>query len=392
MSTLLDQLELDPMVLPNQQITRFVRDLIKSGKLEAGSRIPPTSQLARQWRTHVPVVHGAMSQLMKEGLLARRPGKGTYVLAQEEKLSRVAIYMMGEQAGVTGTLATALLAELQKVMREQDIDPDIWFDSRPRAERDTVWPALAQAVQSRQVDAVILPQASPAIVDWIARLNIPYAVYGCSHHPHSVSEDRHLIAELPLRGLKDQGCSSVGLITGMHPDTKPNWQDKVHGSWEFHEHFHTIARQLALEVRPRWVFHPPYPEHVKLVESAEVFGYESFHRLWAQADRPQGLVITDNVMAQGVIKAMLELQVQIPGELKIVSARQSAYELFAPMPISHLVINDAEAARMLMLQIRRQFEGETCKMIHVAPALVMARPRPCGKGIEVGGELVEQST
>ena len=59
----------------------FVRDTLLElvGGLEVGAAIPPERRLAAQLGVSRPTLRAAIEELVREGLLLRRHGSGTYV-------------------------------------------------------------------------------------------------------------------------------------------------------------------------------------------------------------------------------------------------------------------------------------------------------------------------
>jgi DNA-binding FadR family transcriptional regulator len=64
-----------------RQIADQIRGLIKSGEFQAGSRLPPERDLAKQLGVSRPSVREALIALEVEGLVEVRIGSGIYVLA-----------------------------------------------------------------------------------------------------------------------------------------------------------------------------------------------------------------------------------------------------------------------------------------------------------------------
>ncbi len=61
------------------QLERSIRDGIRAGRLRAGSRLPPSRELAHELGISRGVVVEAYSQLVAEGYLVARPGDGTRI-------------------------------------------------------------------------------------------------------------------------------------------------------------------------------------------------------------------------------------------------------------------------------------------------------------------------
>lgn len=62
-----------------QQLARYFRLKIESGRMVSGDRLPPTRDLARQLGVGRISVVNAYAQLQEDGLIAAHPGRGTYV-------------------------------------------------------------------------------------------------------------------------------------------------------------------------------------------------------------------------------------------------------------------------------------------------------------------------
>lgn len=66
-----------------QQLARYFRQQIESGRLGPGDRLPPSRDLALQLGIGRISVVNAYAQLQAEGLVAAHPGRGTYVIGAQ---------------------------------------------------------------------------------------------------------------------------------------------------------------------------------------------------------------------------------------------------------------------------------------------------------------------
>lgn len=73
------------------QLARNLRGLITSGELAVGERIPTTAELTRELGVSTTTVNQAIGELVREGLLSRRPRLGTFVTGRVPRTSMAAI-------------------------------------------------------------------------------------------------------------------------------------------------------------------------------------------------------------------------------------------------------------------------------------------------------------
>ena len=73
------KIDLDSSTAIYLQIAHHFRDLIVSGQLPPGRRLPPEREIAEEYRISRGTVRQAMNALVNEGLVERAVGKGTFV-------------------------------------------------------------------------------------------------------------------------------------------------------------------------------------------------------------------------------------------------------------------------------------------------------------------------
>jgi len=104
----------------HEQIVRYVERQILSGAFPAHHRLPPATQLARQWGASYVTVQRAMAQLTSAGLIERKPRRGTFVRSHSEKAVigiLIALNMMDE----TSYFHRAVIKHLrEQVMQKKD--------------------------------------------------------------------------------------------------------------------------------------------------------------------------------------------------------------------------------------------------------------------------------
>ncbi|MDP9609115.1 GntR family transcriptional regulator [Streptomyces demainii] len=71
-----------------EQIADALRAGIRTGRLLPGERLPAEDKLAARYRTSVPTLQRALSELVAEGLIDKRHGVGTFVRTPRRRIER----------------------------------------------------------------------------------------------------------------------------------------------------------------------------------------------------------------------------------------------------------------------------------------------------------------
>ena len=344
-----------------ERLRRHVRDLVVSGKLSPGDQLPAVHELANRWRTNVRTVHLALRTLIREGLLTSIPRVGIYVGAPEAKLTRVGIVGTQDVLAPGGSkFIRSIHQQLQDLLASQGIEVSIWLDSRPQDQQNTPWEALRTAAAERKIQAIIVPALTWERLDWMEKLPVCAAYVTSALLPNTVHFNALQFIDLSLERLVAQGCRSAGFLypnlIGVHcPNREREQVSALVG------HFIDRATDLGVEVRNEWVRLRKVNEDIGIRNHLDqTFGYQEFHDLWAGSRRPEGLIVGDDVVMQGVVTAILEAGIRVPDELKIVSSKNKNVELLSPFPISHVVLDEREVAQALIEQIQIQFRGDRC--------------------------------
>jgi DNA-binding LacI/PurR family transcriptional regulator len=86
-------------------------------------------------------------------------------------------------------------------------------------------------------------------------------------------------------------------------------------------------------------------------------------RLWAQPERPDGLVVFPDSIASGAIHALLALGVKVPDDLRLVLHRNRGVPLLCPLPATFLEADPDEMAAVLVRQVRELHAGKQVRKV-----------------------------
>lgn len=77
---------IDPLsaTAPYLQLARILRDRISSGEIEPGRRLPSLMELEQEFPLARNTIRKALDVLKAEGLVVASPGRGLFVVEQED--------------------------------------------------------------------------------------------------------------------------------------------------------------------------------------------------------------------------------------------------------------------------------------------------------------------
>lgn len=120
-----------------EQITEQIEQLILSGKLRSGDRLPTERELAEQFQASRTAVREAMKTLAQKGLVDMRPGRGTIVIDGTSQAMRHSLGLM-MRVGQAGSPEN--LVEVREIL-----EPEIAALAAARAGKEDI-AALQEAV------------------------------------------------------------------------------------------------------------------------------------------------------------------------------------------------------------------------------------------------------
>jgi len=130
---------------------------------------------------------------------------------------------------------------------------------------------------------------------------IPIVYLDAFDASNAVGFDPRWLYKLGLGQLRAAGCRSLGILYLGEIEAQT---------------FSSVTRYLErhhVRTRPQWL--KACPEG----SCAEQGGYEAFCALWKSTPRPEGLLVADDMVCRGVLRAILHLGIELPGQLRLVT-------------------------------------------------------------------------
>ncbi len=118
------------------------------------------------------------------------------------------------------------------------------------------------------------------------------------------------------------------------------WQEKDNsGGWV--QVFRSSLRKAGVPIRDEWIrceVHPSQPGA----------GWEEFREIWlASKEKPDGLLVCDDLLMRDATAAICEARVRVPDQLMIVTHANRGSGIHYPFPVWQMEFDPDEFARLL---------------------------------------------
>lgn len=315
------------------QVADIIAEHIKSNDLKPGDTIPPYRELVTLLGASDGTVRRALGILEERGAIERGQGRGTFV-KDRLAVGEVAMLAWSDMMRPSnfpcyGMIASALI----KVLCEQNPN---WRAKMHMGQAPTggVAPAgtfdlLEPDVLKRLRGVFSFPSAKQLgnLVPELKAANVPLVILTESDTEYSVCIDRRSFYALALAELRAAGCRRVGVVyLGQSRPDLDNDPEFARGD---------------IETRPEWIIGLGQSSTASALEGA---AYASFLRLWEQPERPDGLVVADDICCGGILRAILQLGIRLPDMLRLVSHANRGHDLPYDQPVTRVEFDAEEIA------------------------------------------------
>jgi len=340
-------------------VAEDLRSQIASGRHKEGEQLPSIQQLVRTYGVSLSTVRQSLQELSNEGLIRAEHGRGVFVndrISSGEFAIVVQAKRLSESASPYHRLGCTALAA---VLHEEfpGCQTRLHVGKRPRwgdAFADTL-DLLERHVSSRLRGVFSLEDIS-SIEESLLEKGIPLVAVGTPSARYCVYFDSRQLVTLGLKQLRKVGCRSVGIIRFSGPDAVGVEIRREKTKWQQHDsEFHSYTVQ---------------PESANSVERR---GYECFMDLWQRPGRPEGVLVGDDILGRGVLRAILQLGISVPQELRLVSHSNRGVELPYHLPVTRLEFDHGRLVREAVAMMSKLLGGEKPQRRHVvlSPELIV---------------------
>ncbi len=345
--------QVNPPLMRHEEIATVLREEVLSSH-SPGERLPPDTVNAERFGVSVVTLREAMRLLVKEGLLTRRRGSGTYVKDRLTQVQgRVAVVFSEDQnSNGPSPWWRLLLNALQKHLRLAGFVPHIHFEVEGELDTD----AILRETPDSPLVGILIGHISHNCkgLERLSRHGVP--IVSCQKKIGSfyVSNDHEGLIREAVRYLVGKGRRRFALITKQKLESQHDGVD----DW-MEESFVAAVTQHNILYRPEWVCGISH-------EQGPGVAFEAIQRMWKQnEDRPDGLLITDDTVFAEIAMALLEMDVEVPDELLVVTHANLGAEMFCPFPTVRFAFDPERMAAVMVKNLQITTDGQ-CPMPSMA--------------------------
>ena len=324
----------------------IARDL-KSGigkNYHPGDLLPSEGDLAREYGVNRHTLRHALDLLSRDGIICRHNGRGSVVL-DRKAVGEIAVVLRPQlfmtDAHPYYSFVTGLII---KSLQERNPRWRVRLHVGKITETDQSFPATLDLLAPevlRGLQGVFTFHPLYQVTPLLRAAYVPVVALEQTGNPR-VYFDAQTVFTLGLAHLKEVGCKTVGAIWAAFSEQ----HDNVNKAF-----FRRTAETCGFEARPEWM------RTSISMGVTEQNGYDLMTRLWKNRRYPDGILVPDDVVCRGVLRAALQLGIEFPRDLRLVTQASRDIALNYHKPVSRVEYDPAEQVRLAVDMMMTLVEG-----------------------------------
>jgi DNA-binding LacI/PurR family transcriptional regulator len=298
-----------------------------------GDRVASMEAIAARFDVSINTARMALVLLQHEGWVDLRHGSGTFV-SERSRVRHVGVLI---ELDVSQPRASQFYLrvgqELRALLMQNGVAARLYLGrTQPgRYSVEVTCPEFLEELTAGRmsaVAAVVAPWGS-AWIEPIKRLQLPLVGLWSDVLPYRIDLDYRDMVRRGTDYLLAQGCRRLALM-GWGSTTQSLVRD-----------FRSAIEETGTQSREAWIrtdLHPSLPGA----------GWAEFREMWAASDeKPDGLLLLDDMLFDDVKTAILEMGIRVPDHFKLVTHANKGSGLTAPFPFARAEFDPDECAHHL---------------------------------------------
>lgn len=365
---------------------RVARQVLHDSRgLPPAAQLEPMRALALRYAVSLVTIREALLLLEREGWLELKHGKGCYIRRSLTPDRHVAILV--ELDILRPGTSLYFLTIVNRLRRHfsgcrQPFRLHIGYATESEhAFGDPTCHGFIEDVEDDHVSGVVAVATLPRkkFMEPLKKRAIPCVGMDFEAFDGTVSLDYREMLRVGAETLIHQGCRRLAMVGGGYSGPKEDVDS---------DDFRRTISGHGLPYYPEWV-------RTTLPTAHKGTGWDDFHEAWnARKEKPDGLLINDDMLLPDVDLAIRSLNIQVPHRLNVVLATSRGIPHNASFPLIR-VENDPEGMADAMagllsdlMALREPAERRLVFGYRVAQAPIAPRAWPCGSSVPCIGRDV----
>lgn len=310
----------------SRQVADFLRAEILS-HYSPGDQLEAESKLCEKLEVSLTTMREALSVLAQEGLIERSQGKGTFVCDPPDGRHVAILIDLDISHPQTSYFFLRTVQVLRTFCARAGFEARLYVGhATPFGEESGALTCeeFLRDLEARRFSAVatIATQPYGQYMVPLQQQNVP-VIGGGGSFPLHVELDTEGLIRAGVDILAKRGRKNLAVIGT--------------GGATCHRVFTAQMAAHELPVREEWLL-------TSIPHGPEQPDWDVYQPLWSGNDRPDGLLVTDDMLLMPTIMAALQAGVQIPGELLVATHVNRGAPLCCPVPLIKLEIDPDQYA------------------------------------------------
>jgi DNA-binding LacI/PurR family transcriptional regulator len=322
-----------------------IRAKIAAGVHRPGDQIGSQHELAQQYQVSLITIKKALSELINQGVLFSRIGKGTYVAFPATSLARQKVIGLVLR-DLKNAFFSLILHSVESAASQNSYNL-LLANAADRLEKEEI---IIQHFLELGVDGLIIAssaqtyRATPGIRK-LKEQNFPYILVSYIQDPdiHFVGTDHELGGFLATEHLINSGYRKIGYINGG-PENLLGEIRKQGYLCALKSHQLEVNAKFIFQLQSKW---NDFDE-----------GYQIGRQFLKLLDRPEAMFAFKDMVALGFEQALLDANVAIPGEVALVGFDDIERAQYAPVALTTIHQPTDLIGALAVKSILKQIEGE----------------------------------
>jgi DNA-binding LacI/PurR family transcriptional regulator len=367
----------------------------KARVLGPDAKMPTTVELCHEFKTSPTTLNNALKELERRNVIYRVRAVGIFV----SPTLRPNVALVVDPKVFRGVLHSPFWDLLARRAEERAVALGENFSfhfALPQGQYNGSPPihvGLVHAIENRQVGGIIAVNLNKEAIHWLEAQDIPLVGFAAPCR-HNVEHDLDAMMHMGVQALQQRGCQRVAMWApadervAMRTPADPLYKSEEYFAaplqWAVKEEcnlFSTALKGAGLEfasdlVRDNRVL--LRGQKVTAIPSEREQGYETARSVFA-ADgqsvtaRPDGILITHDLMAAGAMKALEKLDIVVGRDIQIATLANAGSPILSDYEdqLIRLEFDAQEVASQLFAMLEALMRGETVvePSVKVAPHL-----------------------